>query len=269
MSQSVALTRTATFGPVAPALGWSPPLRYLLRRDRVMRQLSSLTPGECLEIGCGAGALLDELAHQGWRALGIESSPRALAMAIALRDASGGSQRLAPMLDSEDRKTWDLVFALDVLEHIEDDVEAVQDWAARVRRGGHLLISVPAHPSRWSAGDEWAGHFRRYSRSQLAALMEKAGLLPVHVECYGFPLANISEALGAPVYRRMMPVRVASITKAEATADRGVERRAASRIFRWLSSPVGRLSLRCGLWAQAATAHRDWGSGYLVRARRQ
>jgi SAM-dependent methyltransferase len=268
VSVADALVRSEAFGPVAPSLGWAPPLRYLLRRDRVLRLVRALPAGDCLEVGCGAGALIDELAHAGWRALGVESSARALSVARALREASGGGQRLADALDPDASERWDLVCALDVLEHIEDDAAAVRDWVARLRPGGHLLLSVPAHPSRWSAGDEWAGHFRRYARGPLLALLEGSGLAPVHVECYGFPLANLSEALGAPVYRRMMRQRDRATTKAEATADSGVERRAAARLFRWLSSPPGRLGLWAALRMQAATAGRDWGSGYLVLARR-
>lgn len=257
------------FGPVAISHGWAPPLRYILRRHRALRILSTLQPGDALEVGCGAGALLDEVARAGWRATGVESSPRALALAKLLAADSGQGQVLLPSLPAPGEVAFDLVLALDVLEHIENDAGALRDWVNLLRPQGRLLISVPAHPARWSAGDEWAGHFRRYTRRGLVALFDEAGLLIEHFECYGFPLANLTEAFGASAYRRMIGDRAGEVSKADATAESGIERAGAARLYRWLSTPVGRAGLHVGLACQALTAKLDWGSGYLVTARRQ
>ena len=88
------IRRDPLLGVVAPEVGWSPAIRYLLRRDRVRRLLSDVTPARLVEVGCGSGALLDELAHGGWDAVGVESSAAALSIAQAIRKASGGMQRL-------------------------------------------------------------------------------------------------------------------------------------------------------------------------------
>src|SRR3546814_16939764 len=58
-------------------------------------------------------------------------------------------------------------------------------------------MSVPAHPSQWNAADVWAGHFRRYRKRELLGLVEENGLELEHVECMGFPLANITERMQA------------------------------------------------------------------------
>lgn len=58
--------------------------------------------------------------------------------------------------------SFDLVCALDVVEHVDDDNGALAELARVSRRGGIVLISIPLHPSRWSPFDEFVGHKRRY-----------------------------------------------------------------------------------------------------------
>src|SRR3546814_16370989 len=87
--------------------------------------------------------------------------------------------------------------AFEVLEHIEDDHAALRQWLGWLKPGGILLMSVPAHPSQWNEADVWAGHFRRYRKRELLGLVEENGLVLEHVECMGFPLANITERMQA------------------------------------------------------------------------
>jgi len=240
-----------------------------MRRARALSAIEVLPPGDLLEVGCGAGALLDELAHRGWRAVGIDSSERARDIAAAISRATGGNQRVLAAPDPGWSSRFDLICALEVLEHIEDDRAALRQWAGWLRPGGVLLVSVPAHQRRWTAGDEWAGHFRRYERQDLLDLVEAAGLTVEMVECYGFPLGNLTEWLGAPAYRRKLRKRApAHATKEAASADSGVERDTALRMFRWLDTIPGRVGLRAALALQAATCKVDWGCGFLLRARR-
>src|SRR3546814_16202134 len=69
---------------------------------------------------------------------------------------------------------------------------------------GKMILSVPAHRSRWGAGDVWAGHYRRYDRNDVEQLLVSCGMEVEHLECYGFPLANATELLGNIAYRRMI-----------------------------------------------------------------
>jgi SAM-dependent methyltransferase len=65
-------------------------------------------------------------------------------------------------------QSFDIVIMLDVLEHIEDDsVFLQQEVVPRLKPGGSLVISVPAHPSLFTSHDSFLGHYRRYTRSQL------------------------------------------------------------------------------------------------------
>jgi hypothetical protein len=69
-----------------------------------------------------------------------------------------------------------MIAVLDVVEHIEDDVAALEAMAKRLKPGGTILITVPAHQWMWSAHDVVNHHKRRYSKATLIAALERAGL---------------------------------------------------------------------------------------------
>lgn len=268
MKQVPEARMTALLGIVAPGAGWVPPLRFLLRRRRILRLAAAWPVSRLLEVGCGGGALLADFAAAGHEVVGIESSARALSVARAVAKASGGNQRITDTPGDGWTGRFDIVCAFDVLEHIEDDVAALGQWVSWLRPKGMLCISVPAHRSRWSAGDEWAGHYRRYDRPDLEAKLAGLGLQIEHMETYGFPLANLTEWLGASTYRRLLASRRSGTAKEEASAGSGVDHRDAAGLFRWVDTVPGRFALRISFAAQALFARTDWGSGYLVLARK-
>jgi SAM-dependent methyltransferase len=73
------------------------------------------------------------------------------------------------------KERWDVVFLLDVLEHIPDDIEAVRQACSILRPGGLLFVTTPALKCFWTYNDELVHHLRRYSRKDFAALAESAG----------------------------------------------------------------------------------------------
>ncbi|NUR06185.1 MAG: class I SAM-dependent methyltransferase [Nocardioidaceae bacterium] len=94
-----------------------------------------------------------------------------------LRPGEGvcGSATALPFADG----SFDVASAFDVVEHCDDDRRAVSELGRVLRPGGRLLLSVPAYQWAWSHHDVRAGHYRRYTRPRLVALVEDAGL---HVE---------------------------------------------------------------------------------------
>jgi SAM-dependent methyltransferase len=174
-----------------------------LRYDLIHRMIPSGVQ-DVLEIGCGMGAVGVRLAAR-YRYLGLEPSEESFAVASE-RIARGGRGEVrnatAESLDPSER--FDLVCAFEVLEHIEDDTAALESWAARVRPGGWLLLSVPAHQSRYSAHDELAGHFRRYEPADITALLEKTGFGQVELREYGMPLGYLLEIARNAVGKRRL-----------------------------------------------------------------
>ncbi len=251
------------YGLSLPERGWVPSPGYVLRRYRVLQWLVALPRGRrALEIGCGPGALLHDLDVMGYCCDAVETSERALEVA-----ADVFADRPDVRIHAEPRPEWracfDLLLAFEVLEHIEDDVGALAQWVEWLLPGGHLLISVPAHARRWNPTDEWAGHFRRYEAEQIAALLREAGLELLALECYGFPLANILEAIRARTFQRG-----AREDRRIATAESGVERSVERRMWPLQISFVGQLAMRGLCRAQGAFLDRELGNGFIVVARK-
>src|SRR5690606_33982050 len=117
---------------------------------------------------------------------------------------AGRENRVVDAPHPDWRGRFSLLMAFEVLEHIEQDLDALRSWLSWMPAGGTLLLSVPAHMSKCNPSDGCAGHFRRYERNGLTALLREAGCEPEVVECYGFPLATVSEKLTAARYARAL-----------------------------------------------------------------
>jgi 2-polyprenyl-3-methyl-5-hydroxy-6-metoxy-1,4-benzoquinol methylase len=72
-------------------------------------------------------------------------------------------------------ETFDLVVALDVLEHVEDDDAALRALVAMARPGGRILITVPAIQSLWGSHDRRLHHVRRYDAARLKRICYASG----------------------------------------------------------------------------------------------
>ncbi len=256
-------------GPASPRLGWVPAPRYLLRRDRILRMLAGLPAGRLLEIGPGAGALLVELTELGFDCLALEASEGARDLLQTFTAAHGYPVAVVASPDKAWSLSFDLVCAFEVLEHIEDDHAALAAWVSWLKPGGCLLLSVPAHMKLWNAGDQWAGHHRRYERDSLTESLQRVGLSIEEFECYGFPLANLLERLGAPIYARRIHREADIVASRKHNNDRsGIDRSEHLGLHRWVNSFPGRTMLRLFLSLQSTFKRTDLGSGYLVKARR-
>jgi SAM-dependent methyltransferase len=108
----------------------------------------------------------------------------------AKRVADTGRGKIVVGEPDEIAGTFDAVCAFEVLEHIEDDHQALIGWREKVRPGGWLILSVPAWRDRWGAHDERAGHFRRYEPEGLLSVLDEAGFSNIRVLAYGFPLLS-------------------------------------------------------------------------------
>lgn len=124
------------------------------------------------EVGCGSGGLLPGLARFG-DVVGVEADPalRTAAVARGLRVLAGALPDDVPLVES----SLDAACLFDVLEHVKDDGQALARVRALLRPGGLLFATVPAHPWLWSRHDEILGHFRRYTRRRLRAIVEQEG----------------------------------------------------------------------------------------------
>ncbi len=197
-----------------------------LRYDVVARMLPDGVR-DVLEVGCGQGALGARLARR-YDYLGLEPDQASCAVAQRRIKAAGRGEVRNIGVDGLGPAQFDLVCAFEVLEHIDDDVAAVRQWAARLRPGGWLLLSVPAHQRRYGPADELVGHFRRYDPAAITALLASCGLTDIEVRQYGFPLGYALEAARNIISRRRLAA-ASTRSVAERTAASGRLLQPASR----------------------------------------
>jgi SAM-dependent methyltransferase/glycosyltransferase involved in cell wall biosynthesis len=257
-----------TLGPVpAPAgpgerPGLEAPLtpNAWLRYDVVARMLPAGVR-DVLEVGCGQGALGVRLA-QRYDYLGLEPDPASCMVAERRIKAAGRGEVRNIRVDALGPEQFDLVCAFEVLEHIDDDAAAVRQWAARLRPGGWLMLSVPAHQRRYGPADELVGHFRRYDPAALAALLAGCGLTDIEVRQYGFPLGYALEAGRNLIGRRRLAAAPAR-SVAELTAASGRLLQPASRA-RGAATRYGTAPFRA---LQRSFPGTGTGTGLVVLAR--
>lgn len=189
-------------------------LRWSIIRPVLERQ----RPTRVLEVGCGQGALGVRLAKYATY-VGVDSDVRSCSVAAGRLASVGGRVVQGTVDDVPDEAPFDLVCAFEVLEHIEDDVDALRSWLSRLAPSGTVIVSVPAWPSRFGAWDTTVGHLRRYAPADLAGVMGEAGCHSVESVLYGWPVAYVTENLRNAVARRSL--HRAPTTSEERTARSG------------------------------------------------
>lgn len=142
--------------------------RRALVRDWVAaalrRQASPAPERRLLDVGCGTGANAAMLTDFGW-VIGTDASAEALAWSRRRGLRSLARCRAEQLCFADD--TFDVVTALDMLEHTDDDLKALAELHRVCKPGGVLIVTVPAYGFLWSAHDEALHHRRRYAPREL------------------------------------------------------------------------------------------------------
>jgi SAM-dependent methyltransferase len=174
---------------------------YRARREilatLIKRRIALPENARILEIGCGTGHNLPMLQKFGRvDAIEIDGAARAVAssrLGHAVRDAP------LPALPGIEDRAYDLIALLDVLEHVKEDREALVSIARKLKPGGKILLTVPAHPWMWSAHDVVNHHQRRYTKKSFAQVIEAAGLKAELLTWFNsvlFPVAAAARLVG-------------------------------------------------------------------------
>src|SRR5271157_2040680 len=143
--------------------------KYSLFRSRIPRGGKRV-----LDIGCGTGRLAAQIASMGNEVVGMDSDNGAAIYAPKefkkvrppgkarfVRADATRAGRIFPA------GSFDVIILSDVLEHVPDDSGLIGACARLLRKGGVLLVSVPAHAWLWGPHDLACGHVRRYSAREL------------------------------------------------------------------------------------------------------
>ena len=147
---------------------WRSREKYVLGWLERLHRRSDL--GRILDVGCGDGLLFDALRRFG-DVEGLEPD------ASLLSNPKWRDRISVEPLDSSfaREETYDLLLMLDVLEHIDDDGEALESAFKALQPGGFLVLTVPALSWLWSQHDEANSHFRRYHSASLRERLASAG----------------------------------------------------------------------------------------------
>ena len=144
------------------------------RTRALLSMLDGIVPrrdSRILDVGCGAGNMFHHLARYG-AVVGLENNPKPIAIAQQRGyDVRPGQAEDMPFADG----SFELIAALDVIEHCADDDRVLDECRRVCVPGGLLVITTPAHQWLWSHNDEVNHHFRRYSGEELRAKLERAG----------------------------------------------------------------------------------------------
>lgn len=175
---------------------------YLGRRRIIQSLVEKISPTlnnphpRILDVGCGTGANLKMLAAYG-RAEGIDISQQAVEFCHerGLDSVKLGAIEHLPY----ENDSFELVTALDVVEHLDDDIAGLREMRRVLRRDGRLLLFVPAFMFLWGVQDDVSNHRRRYTLPRLLSAVEKAGF---SVEWASY--VNISFFLPVLVVRSVM-----------------------------------------------------------------
>lgn len=124
-----------------------------------------------LDVGCGTGANLEMLSQFG-SSEGVDVSDDALE--FCRKKGLTVQKGLAETLPYEDG-TFDVSTALDVIEHLDDDIAGLREMHRVTKTGGYSLVFVPAFMWLWGVQDDISNHRIRYTKKQIVERIEKAG----------------------------------------------------------------------------------------------
>jgi SAM-dependent methyltransferase len=243
------VTQQARLRP--PALSLSASLRLPL----IEKWLDVIRPGSVVEVGAGMGAMGFRLANR-YDYRGYEPDLSSHQVAASRLAALGRGEVRNTDIPAEPDRLFDVVCAFEVLEHIDDDAAALNSWARWLAPGGHIVMSMPSQPDRFGAWDERVGHFRRYSRGSLGAVLMGAGFEVRSIESWGMPLGYLLEAARNRLARRRL-------------GETGVGTAGSGRVYQ-PAAGLGR-AVEVAMWPVAVVqkpfANTDKGIGYVVIGR--
>jgi SAM-dependent methyltransferase len=148
---------------------------YYVSKGRAMRDfLGDLKAPQTLDVGAGSGIFSRQLLDLGLCDSAVCVDPN---YADERSEEHHGKEiRFVRSVEGTRQK---LLLMMDVLEHIDDDVGFLREYASSLEAGGHILITVPAFQFMWSGHDVFLEHRRRYTISSLEAVINQAGLIPL------------------------------------------------------------------------------------------
>lgn len=166
--------------------------RFFIRTGLMLKYLRGMR-GKLLDAGCGEGNYLNIIIKKfgkRFRYTGIDVSGKAIALA---KEKIGNGAKLikGEIHGMKQAGAYDVIVCGEVIEHIKDDEKFIMQLGRLLKENGFLVLSAPLGKKLWSRHDVDAGHFRRYEKKELFAMLEKAGFGIQEYAIWGFPLMRL------------------------------------------------------------------------------
>ncbi len=164
--------------------------------DTISRHLSKRADLKVLDIGCGSGLMLNALENIG-QTHGMDMSDDAINFSKEIFNGRVEKGMLPDQIPYN-KNYFDLITALDVIEHVDRDIDALKAIRSLLVSNGKAVITVPAYMFLWSAFDEMNEHKRRYTLNELNTKLVQAGFIVEKISYYNtllFPIVFVVRML--------------------------------------------------------------------------
>lgn len=179
---------------------------FLGKQSLVKSQIGRLPlPGfkevRLLDVGAGTGIIMKVLEKFG-KVCGMELSLEAIGFLKR--------RNLDPIVRSDANdalpfrnETFTVITCLDVLEHLDNDVDLIREMFRVCRPGGYVLVTIPAFQAFWSVHDKVLHHRRRYTKNRLLAILKKTDFRVLKLSYY-----NVMMSIPILVIRKIRASRI-------------------------------------------------------------
>ncbi len=155
--------------------------------DWILELIAPHISGRILEVGAGRGTFSGYFADHGHLTALEPSVAHSEALRERLKDHANVVVVTAQLDGTAAPGSYDTVVLLNVLEHIPDDHQALGDIYESLAPGGKMVLWVPAFEALYGKFDQRIGHYRRYRRNQLLALVHNVGFQQVTARYTNMP----------------------------------------------------------------------------------
>lgn len=165
---------------------------YLI--DIIKKRFSEKKKVAVLDFGAGSGTYADMLKEQGVIADCLEPDKK------LQRTLTKKGYKVLNDVKAVKPKSYDIIYALNVMEHVENDHDVFDELVKALKKDGLIIIYVPAFQVLYSTMDELVGHYRRYRKNRLRTMATRNNLEILdlyYCDPIGFGAALAYKAVGS------------------------------------------------------------------------
>ncbi len=165
-----------------------------------------------LDAGTGIGDFSLELSKRGFYgdATDISEEP----IKIAREILKGTNINIFNENATDIIGKYNLILALDVIEHIKNDKLFIKIMSKKLNKGGYIILTTPNNPSEWGWDDESYGHLRRYDQKDINLILKNNGIEIILIWDLTFPIFWIMRRISLKIFKpKKLNLSVDELTK--------------------------------------------------------